>query len=126
MKTINNRDIYGPSLRMRGITSSQINSRHAFLIYMTFQVKLGLRNLDDEDGIIRMPTICEVLEAVDETSDDVNMVEYECIGNQTSEQDLTNYKLDNIEQGDDGNTKVTNLNSLVEEIKVKNGGDFHY
>ena len=122
MKTINNRDIYGPSLRMRGITSSQINTRHAFLIYLTFQVKFGLRNLDEEDNI-RMPAICEVLEAVEETSDDVNMVEYECIGNQTSEQDLTNYKLGNIEQGNDNNTKETNLNSLIEEIKVKNGGD---
>ena len=32
-KKINNRYIYGPSLRLRGITNCQINSRHAFLIY---------------------------------------------------------------------------------------------
>ena len=124
VKTINNRDIYGPSLIMRGITSSQINTRHAFLIYLTFQVKFGLRNLEgEEEGNIRMPTICEVIEAVEETFDNVNMVEYECIGNQTSEQDLTNYKLGNIELGKDGNTKETNLNELVEELKEKNGGD---
>lgn len=29
-KTINGRTIFGPSLMLRGITSSQINSRHAF------------------------------------------------------------------------------------------------
>ena len=124
VKSINNRDIYGPSLIMRGITSSQINTRHAFLIYLTFKAKFGLRHLEDgNEGDINIPTICEVSKAVDESSDDVNMVEYECIGNQTSEQDLSNYKLGTIKQGNDGNVKESNLNSLVEEIKEKNGGD---
>ena len=124
VKTINNRYIHGPSLVMRGITSSQINTRHAFLVYLTFQVKFGLRNLDgNNEEDIKIPTICEVVKGVDETSDDVNMVDYECIGNQTSEQDLTNYKLSNIQEGNDRNLKESNLNSLIEEIKEKNGGD---
>ena len=38
-KTINGQTYNGPSLMLRGITTSQINSRHAFLIYLTFKVK---------------------------------------------------------------------------------------
>jgi hypothetical protein len=119
-KLVNNKYIHGPSLRMRGITSSQINTRHAFLIYLTFQIKHSLRNLEDEP--IKMPAICEVLEGVDETSDDVNMVEYECIGNQTNDMDLSNYKLDNIEEGNNPNSlKKSNLNELVSQIKSELG-----
>ena len=121
-KVINNKYIYGPSLIMRGITSSQINTRHAFLIYLTFQIKHRIRNLEGEDESIKMPAICEVMEGVEETSDDVNMVEYECIGNQTDNMDLTNYKLDNIEEGNNENSlKKSNLNELVAEIKEKLG-----
>ena len=120
-KVINNKLIQGPSLIMRGITSSQINSRHAFLIYLTFQIKHLMRNLEEEESI-RMPAICEVLEEVEETRDDVNMVEYECIGNQTDDMDLANYKLDNIEEGNNSNSlKKSNLNELVAEIKIKIG-----
>lgn len=36
-KTINNRDIYGPSLIMKGITISQLNS--ICLIELTFMIK---------------------------------------------------------------------------------------
>ena len=109
---------------MRGITSSQINTRHAFLIYLTFQMKHGLRNLEGENNSITMPGICEILQGVDETNDDVNMVEYECIGNQTSDQDLTNYKLADIEEGDNPDSlKNSNLNELVAEIKAQCGGD---
>ena len=39
MRKINNKEIYGPSLVMSGITSSQINTRHSFLIYLTFKIK---------------------------------------------------------------------------------------
>ena len=119
-KLVNNKYIHGPSLRMRGITSSQINTRHAFLIYLTFKIKNRLRNLQEDT--IKMPAICEVVEGVDETSDDVNMVDYECIGNQTNEIDLTNYKLNNIEEGNNDNSlKKSNLNELVSEIKARLG-----
>ena len=33
-KEINGRIIKGPSLVLRGITSSEINTKHAFLIYL--------------------------------------------------------------------------------------------
>ena len=121
VKLINNRYIHGPSLMMRGITSSQINTRHAFLIYLTFKIKHRIRNLE-EDEEIKMPAICEILEGVEETSNDVNMVDYECIGNQTNDMDLTNYKLDNIEEGNNENSlKKSNLNELIAEIKEELG-----
>ena len=119
-KMINNRYIFGPFFVMRGITSSQINARHTFLVYVTFVKKNRIRNLEDE--LIKIPTICEVIEGVDETYDDANMVEYECIGNQTSDLNLTNYKLDNIEEGNNENSlKKTNLNNLIIEIKKEFG-----
>ena len=119
-KTINNQVIHGPSLRMVGITSSQINTRHAFLIYLTFKIKSSLRNLEDED--VKIPAICEVLEGVDETSNDVNMVEYECIGNSTTDRDWDNYQLDNIEDenSDGGNSLIrSNLKEIIAEMKEK-------
>jgi uncharacterized protein YneF (UPF0154 family) len=122
VKEINNRNVNGPSLNLRGITSSQINSRHAFLIYLTFKIKHGLRSLQGENGDIRMPAICEIVDSVDETDNDVNMVDYECIGNQTNDQDLTNYALGNIEEGDNPDSlKKSNLNDLVNEIKKELG-----
>ena len=46
------------------------------------------------------------------------MVEYECIGNITTDDNLTNNKLENIEEGDNGNLlKNSNLKELVSEIK---------
>ena len=118
-KYINIKYITGPSLRMRGITSSQINTRHGLLIYLIFELKHSLRNLEEKD-IIKIPAICEVLEEVEETDNDVNMVEYECIGNMTNitDDNLTDYKLENIEEGNNGNlSKNSNLNELVSEIK---------
>ena len=123
VKKINNRNIYGPSLVMRGITTNQINSRHAFMIYLTFKIKHRIRYLEEEENKdIRLPTICEVLSEVDRTEDDVNMVEYECIGNQTNEQDLTDYTLDNIEEESNSSLiKKTNLKDLVTELKAELG-----
>ena len=74
----------------------------------------------EEKDIIKIPAICEVLEEVEETDNDVNMVEYECIGNMTNitDENLTDYKLENIEEGNNGNLlKNSNLNELVSEIK---------
>ena len=117
-KMINNKYIYGPSIRMVGIASSQINTRHAFLIYMTFKIKSSLRYLEDENNNITMPAICEILEAVDATEDDVNMVEYECIGNNSNEEDMTKYQLDDIQEGNNENSlKKSNLNDIVSDLK---------
>ena len=112
----NGQTFNGPSLILRGITSSQINTRHGFLIYLTFKVKVKtskLRNIDEEE--IKIPAICEALNSVEETSDDVNMIDYECLANNTNNEDLTDYNLGGIEEEENnGLLKKSNLNSLTE------------
>ena len=118
VKFIGNRYFIGPILRLRGVTSSQINSRHAFLIYLTLAIKNTVRNLQGEEEKIRISSICQVIEGVDETSDNINLVEYKCIGNQSKNLEINNYKLDNIEEGNNEKIlKRTNLNELVSKIK---------
>ena len=96
VKEINGRVIEGPSFTLRGITSNTINSRHAFLVYITFKIKHGLRNLQDE---IKMPAICEIEDETEESIDNVNIVDYNCIGNSKIEPDNNNiYTLARIEE----------------------------
>ena len=109
-KEINGKTITGPSLRLRGITCSQINSRHAFLVYLTFKIKHGLRNLKEQ---IDMPAICQIENEVNETNSSINLVEYECIGNSTEEVD-DNYELTSIE--DDDSNSGTIINGNMKEI----------
>ena len=118
-KVINGKTLYGPSLMLRGITNSQINSRHAFLIYLTFKLKTRIRNLDEEKEK-KIPTICEAVNNVDEISDDVNIIDYECIGNTTGDENLNNYALNNIEEGDnEGMLKESNLADIVKEVDLE-------
>ena len=114
----NGQTFNGPSLILRGITSSQINTRHGFLIYLTFKVKTSLlRDLEEE---IKIPAMCEALDSVDETSDDVNIIDYECLANNTNDTDLTDYNLGGIEEGEnDGLLKKSNLNTLTEGKTMK-------
>ena len=109
----NGQTFNGPSLILREITSSQINTRHGFLIYLTFKVKTSLlRDLEEE---IKISAMCEALDSVDETSDDVNIIDYECLANNTNDADLTDYNLGGIEEGEnDGLLKKSNLNTLTE------------
>ena len=125
-KEINGQIISGPSFNLRGITSSQINTRHAFLIYLTFKIKHGLRNLQD---IINLPALCQIKEEVEETLDYVNIVDYECIGNSTIDED--NYKLAEIEEDDDNdiiiNGNLNEINKIINEtdyLNFKNKSDF--
>ena len=55
-KIMNGKTIYGPSLRLRGITNYQINRRHAFLIYLIFKIKerRNIRNLDENKKILHI------------------------------------------------------------------------
>jgi hypothetical protein len=70
---VNGETVKGPSLMLRGITDSQINSRHAFLIYMTFKLRSSLRNLELK-GTVSIPAICEVQDGVEGTSDDETLL----------------------------------------------------
>ena len=118
-KEINGQIIHGPSLRLRGISTSEINTRHAFLIYLTFKIKTG-RNLEEEDEK-KIPAICEALNNVGK-NEDLNMIDYECIGNTTGNEDLTNYKLDDIDEGsNDELLKKSNLKELAQEKKTDTG-----
>ena len=86
-ETDRNGQIYnGPSLILRGITSSQINTKHAFLIYLTFKIIVSnVRNLDeeDDDDEIKIPAICEAMNSVNESSNNVSIIDYECLSNYT-------------------------------------------
>ena len=113
-KEINGRIIQGPSLKLRGITTSQINSRHAFLVYLTFKLKHSLRNLQET---LRIPAICEINDENEETNDDVNIVDYDCIGNETVK---GNYELIDIE----GN--YSNINNNIINNPSKNNSNYTY
>jgi len=119
----NDQIFYGPSLMIRGITSSQINNKHAFLIYLTFKIKSSLlRNLDtnEENEEIKMSAICEIIKSVEATSDDVNIIDYECLANNTKNNSFDNYNLDKIEEGEnEGLLKKSNLNELSNETSLE-------
>ena len=54
------------------------------------------------------------------------MVEHECVGNESISVDLSNYKLINIEEGNNEySLKESNLDTLVEEIKETHNGDLN-
>ena len=112
----------GPSLSLRGMTSSQINSRHAFLIYLTFKIKSSLlRTLDDEQKEVTLPAICEVKQGVESSSDDANLVDYDCHANNTDNVDLSKFKLDGIKQADEeneGQLKPSNLNDIIKDKQM--------
>jgi hypothetical protein len=125
-RIISGKTVYGPSLRLVGLTNSQINTGHAFLIHMIFQIKYNrnIRNLEEEKKI---PTICILEDSVDE-SDEVNKIEYDCIGNLTKyeNEDMkldSNYKLNNIQEDHNDNTGLldnNNFNELAREIDIEN------
>ena len=52
-RNINGRDVYGTSLMMRGITQSEINTGHAFLINLIYDLKYtrNYRILEEEQKI---------------------------------------------------------------------------
>jgi len=118
VKEINGKLIKGPKLHLKGITHSKINSGHAFLIYLIFKIKQPLRNLEDSKDTIRIRTICEVLEEVEESKNEANSVEYECIGDSNGT-NLTNYTLLDIDDGDDINN-LKKFISLKDLSKIEN------
>jgi hypothetical protein len=126
-KVINGKTISGPSLILRGITSSQINSRHAFLIYLTFKIKYSLRNLQ---AVKIITAYCEIKESVEESKDDINLIDYECIGDSDVELDNNTYELIGIEEGDNNGVIISNSfddivkNTNLTNLERKNNPDF--
>ena len=119
-KEINGKTINGPSFMLRGITCSKINSRHAFLVYLTFKIRHGLRSLKEQ---IDMPAICEIEKEVNETNISVNLVEYECIGNSTEkvndDYELTSIQEDISNSGNIINGNLKEINAMISSFDVR-------
>ena len=112
-KEINGKTIKGPKLNLRGVTNSQINFGHAFIIYLIFKLKqsLKLRDLEYDTDTIKIKAICEVKNDVIEKKNDSNVVEYECIGDY-KKNDIDNYALNDIEIDNDNIYILSNLYDL--------------
>ena len=85
---------------------------------MVFKLKISRnnRNLEEE---IKLPTICEIIDSVDSSNNEPNIVEYDCIGNATKDYNLDEYYLANIEEGNnDGILVNSNLDEIVSEINL--------
>ena len=112
----------GPSLILRGITSSQINTKHAFLIYLTFKIKVSnVRNLENEEDEIKIPAICEAMNSVNESSNNVSIIDYECLSNYTDKnKDINNFELEGIQEANnDGLLKKSNLDKILENKTIE-------
>ena len=127
-RVINGREVYGPTLMMRGLTNTQINSGHAFLVYLVFQIKYTRRNLNRHlESEKKIPSICIVMDSVDESEDELNIVEYECIGNLTEDENEElkleeDYEINGIEENSANNygaLSESNLNNLAKSIDFK-------
>jgi hypothetical protein len=102
-------------LKLRGITSSQISKNHAFLIYLIFESN----KKPSGSELLKIPTICQVDSDLEKVDDDINIVDYECIGKEKVDQNY--YKLIGIENGDNnGIISNGNING-INEIIIKNG-----
>ena len=114
-----------PSLNIIGITNNEINTGHAFLIYLILRSKyIGNNRYLEEDK--KIPTICKIKESVSKTYDNINLVEYNCLGNTKEKDNLTNYNLNNIEESN--NTEFienTNLDELISNTELEKLKDKH-
>ena len=112
----NNQIFNGPKLRIRGITTYKIKKGHAFLIYLTFKKKYTwrkIKNLEYKNSII-LSSICEIKNIIKRNSDDLCIVDYECVSNSDIKENLINYKLEKIEEGENrGILKKSNINELT-------------
>ena len=118
-KEINKKKIRGPKLHLRGLTHSRIYSGHAFLIFLIFKIKQPLRNLEDFNDTIIIKAICEISKEVEENKDDINIVEYECIGDSNGT-DLSNSTLEDIDVGND-TSNLEELKSSKDLLQIENG-----
>ena len=76
---------------------------------------IGLRNL--EEGKVKVPAICETNNELEKTDSSTNIIDYECLGNTTI--DENKYQFNGIEEveGNDGISLISNLDSINNIIK---------
>ena len=141
-KEINGRIIHGPKLNLRGETNSQITSGHAFIIYLIFKLNqtIIIRNLQEDEDIIRIKTICEIEEGVEKNYEETNTVYYECIGDADDISLNYFYLVDiDVENDDSSNLKelasiknlseldtVLNLEFTIIPIKNQTSKDYYF
>ena len=120
--TLNEKDLYGFSMYIRGLTCDQINTGHAFLIKLVFSVLYvrNLRNLEEkgqETIKLKIPTICQIVDNVDEIKNEVNIVDYYCLANRTGEDEFNenDIKIEKIELDDKLNDTFL-INSNFEDM----------
>ena len=110
-KEIKGQNINGISFKLRGITSSEINSGHAFTLFLKFTKKYEIGNLEQQQN---MPAICEIENEVQKNNNKINIVDFECITYSTMD---TGYKLSGIIDGDNGNNiknaDFNNINNII-------------
>ena len=115
-----------PFFSLRGLTNSQINADHAFLVLLTFklQVTRNNRNLEETKSV---KTYCQIVESCDETDGEPNIADFDCIGDlEEEEEELTDYDLTSIEESPENNStgvfESSNLNKLVEDTDLSTLG----
>ena len=124
-KQIGGRLMHGPFFSLRGLTNSQINTDHAFLVLLTFklQVTRNNRNLEENKSV---KTYCQIVESCDETDGEPNIADFDCIGDLEEKEELTEYNLASIEESSENNStgkfESSNLNDLVKETDLSTLG----
>ena len=125
-KQIGGRIMNGPFFSLRGLTNSQINTGHAFLVLLTFKLQNYGRNRNLEENK-NVKTYCQIVESCDETDEEPNIADFDCIGDLEEEEELTGYDLESIQESPDNNStsnlnelvKLTNLSALGEKKETK-------
>ena len=128
-KQIGGRLMNGPFFSLRGLTNSQINTDHAFLVLLTFKLQhnTGLRNLRnlEENKIVK--TYCQIVESCDKTSEEPNIADFDCIGDLEEEGELNGYDLESIQESPENNNtgvfELSNLDNLVKYTDLSTLGE---
>ena len=127
--SLDGQDLIIPSVKLKGITNSQINDGHAFSFYLSIESKKSSSKGQTQE----IPMICRYGDDVDESPDEFNIVEYKCSGNIINSENnllneltvddivITKLNEDNIKNL--GNLMPSNLNDLdlanIKEQKSK-------
>ena len=121
-KQIGAKTYFGPFFSLRGLTRNQINNGHSFLVLLSFKLHYTYRNINLEENK-NIKTLCQVVESTDE-SNEINLVDFDCIGDtEDNGENITEYKLNNIEFNYENNSQVfedNNLNKLVKKTDLSN------
>ena len=113
---INGEDIFGPIYTIRGLTKEDIVEMHSFIVLSIFKLEEGLRNLDETK---QFKSYCIYKNKIISSETILKLVDYECIVD-SEYQDLTNYKLNQIIEGqylDSSNLNSYDLENLVSQVQ---------